>query len=89
MSIYSQGYNAQQQQQNLQFFPTNFETPAYRVGGQNVAGTMSPPGASSSYSYGVDSQRERLSTGLLAALGTSGYPGEPPLLEGMHCELKT
>ncbi|ANB12702.1 hypothetical protein AWJ20_970 [Sugiyamaella lignohabitans] len=99
MSFYSQnqsqnqGYNPPQNQQassaqNLQFFPTNFNTTSYGLGGQaggnvpSVGGTMTPQGGRSGYSYGVDSQRERLSTGILAAFGTSGYPGEPPLLEG-------
>lgn len=57
---------------------------------------MTPQAASSSGggTYGYDGSTERLSTGILAAFGTSGYPGEPPLLEELgvnfsHIKSKT
>lgn len=55
---------------------------------------MAHAGATGTYSYGADTQRERLSTGILAAFGTGGYPGEPPLLEELgvnfsHIKQKT
>lgn len=54
---------------------------------------MTPQGGASSYSYG-DVTGERLSQGILAAFGTSGYAGEPPLLEELgvnfsHIKVKT
>lgn len=84
MSYYSQGYGQQGHaagQDGLQFFPTQYGTPAF-------GGSMSPSQAGSAgYAYGGDMSRERLSTGFLAAFGTSGYPGEPPLLEGKFIDL--
>lgn len=49
-----------------------------------MSGSMNTSASSTggSYLYGSEPTRERLSTGLLAAFGASGYPGEPPLLEG-------
>lgn len=73
----------------LQFLPSQFDPSS----GGNVASAYAAPSgtmnsvynsgvSTGSYSYSADGQRERLSTGILAAFGTTGYPGEPPLLEG-------
>jgi hypothetical protein len=99
MSFYSQNYDEQQQQQygasagsggagsqNLHFLPTQFGSGSSYNASSQVGGTMSPQ-SQGQYSYGTDIHRERLSTGILAAFGTSGYPGEPPLLEGMLFEI--
>lgn len=91
MSFYNYGQPHQQQAtttgtpgygqpaQNLQFIHGQYDTPAFASGG--ISGSMTPQTGASTYSYG--NEREGLSKGLLAAFGTSGYPGEPPLLEGM------
>jgi hypothetical protein len=82
MSYYPQNYGHQGSTaagsggDGLQFFPTQYGTPAF-------GGSMSPSQGGQSYSYGGDMTRDKLSTGFLAAFGSSGYPGEPPLLEGM------
>ncbi|KAA8906834.1 hypothetical protein TRICI_005073 [Trichomonascus ciferrii] len=88
MSYYPQyGNNAQ----NLQFLPAQYSTPAY----DGIGGTMTPQaGGSGGGMYGYEASRERLSQGILAAFGTSGYPGEPPLLEELgvnfsHIKMKT
>lgn len=83
----------------LQFLPSQFDP---RPSGNTASAYAAPTGSmnssynsgSSSYSYSSDGQRERLSTGILAAFGTSGYPGEPPLLEELgfnftHIKQKT
>lgn len=93
-------YNQQQQQyggssaQNLQFFPTSYNT-------QPVSGHSTPfqaqyNGGAQSSAYGGSSfgagfgaapvsgrmgEQGGLRTGWLAAFGTEGYEGEPPLLE--------
>jgi hypothetical protein len=91
MAFYNQQQQQQQQQQhygnpqNLQFFSSQYASSSYAPSGpaSNVGGTMSStPVNSAQYGYNVDPQGQ-LSTGILAALGTGGYPGEPPLLEGM------
>lgn len=68
----------------MHFLPTQFggdSAAGSPFSGSQVGGTMSPQGQGQ-YSYGTDVHREKLSMGILAAFGTSGYPGEPPLLEG-------
>lgn len=74
----------------LQFLPSQFDPSS---GNASTSSYAAPTGTMNSgynsgistgaYSYSSDNQRERLSTGILAAFGTSGYVGEPPLLEGM------
>ncbi|CAN6634745.1 protein transport protein Yip1p [Trichomonascus vanleenenianus] len=88
MSYYTPDYAAGATPQNLQFIPSNYATA--QSGGSGTMGS-----ASGSYMYGSESGgQERLSTGILAAFGTSGYPGEPPLLEELgvnfgHIQQKT
>lgn len=82
MSYYntsSYGHQSSASSGGLQFLPTQFGTPQTVPSAQ---GMMSNQPATS-YSYG-DNSREPLSTGILAAFGTQGYPDEPPLLEGMN-----
>ncbi|PRT55815.1 Protein transport protein yip1 [Wickerhamiella sorbophila] len=53
----------------------------------NAMGSMGTMGggagatSAGDFGYGDMNSGERLSTGILAAFSTSGYPGEPPLLE--------
>ena len=78
--------------QNLQFFPSSYTQP---VSGHSTPFQATYPGASSS-AYGASSsafppgpsgvsgrmgEQGGLRTGWLAAFGTEGYEGEPPLLE--------
>lgn len=73
-----------QQPQNLQFFPTNYD--AYpnnnfgNVHNNPIQGTMDSQFASQ-YDMSGTLGDKSLSTGILAALSTSGYANEPPLLE--------
>jgi len=74
--------------QNLQFYPSSYST-------QPVSGTSTPfqaynGGAQAGYGPGFGGQagvsgrmgeQGGLRTGWLAAFGTEGYEGEPPLLE--------
>lgn len=53
---------------------------ASEYGGYNVGTMGSMSSSASEQAYG-DMTGQRLSTGVLAAFGTSGYPGEPALLE--------
>lgn len=53
---------------------------ASEYGGYNVGSMGSMSSTAGEQAYG-DMTGQRLSTGVLAAFGTSGYPGEPPLLE--------
>ena len=50
---------------------------------RSASATPAPASSSSTYSYTPTNSKKQppLSQGLLAAFGTSGYPGEPPLLE--------
>ena len=81
MSYYSQNVYGQPPSSNngLQFLPTQFNSSAQS--GSTSQGMMSGQGTGSYNGYG-DGVREPLSTGILAAFGTQGYPDEPPLLEG-------
>lgn len=80
--------------QNLQFFPSSYSTQpvsghstpfqAYNGGAQSGA----YGGSSSGYGFGGQAgvsgrmgEQGGLRTGWLAAFGTEGYEGEPPLLE--------
>lgn len=73
-----------------QFYQSQYEGGADgQMGGASTSGGV---GGGSSGDYGYDGGM--LSTGILAALGTSGYPGEPPLLEELgvnfgHIKTKT
>lgn len=87
----------------LQFLPSQFDSSSASNTASSYAaptGTMNSSYNSGSvstgaYSYSSDSShRETLSTGTLAAFGTSGYMGEPPLLEELgfnftHIKQKT
>lgn len=57
------------------------------AGDQGAARAMGTMGAGVDGAYGDMQGTARLSTGILAALGTSGYPGEPPLLEELGVNL--
>lgn len=105
MSYYSQsqygGYGGNSgavpnQSAGLQFLPSQFDssTSAFSAPTGTMNSGYNAGGSSTGYSYGGDNSRERLSTGLLAAFGTSGYIGEPPLLEELgfnftHIKQKT
>jgi hypothetical protein len=88
------GYNNQPNAQNLQFFPSTYSqqpvsghsTPfqAYNTGqpshAYGNAGFTGGFGGQAGVSGRMGDQ-SGLSTGWLAAFGTEGYEGEPPLLE--------
>lgn len=72
---------------NKGFFGTNKNPTSFSA--SPSASTINP-----AFSFSGQQQQERLSTGFLAAFGTSGYPGEPPLLEELgfnftHIKQKT
>ena len=73
----------QQDAQNMQFYQSNYAN-SYQPQGGNISG--SGLGAmDNSFGANIDVSgvmgNGELTPGLLAAFGTGGYPGEPPLLE--------
>lgn len=90
MSYYSQ-YGANQASSSsipnvtpgLQFLPNQFDSQTPQKPVAQAYPTASNSFINPSYAYGGQQppQTQQLSTGFLAAFGTSGYPGEPPLLE--------
>ncbi|KAI9793213.1 MAG: hypothetical protein M1816_000634 [Peltula sp. TS41687] len=112
--------NAQQQQQNLQFYPSSYPVPVsgHSTPSQAYGGPISSSSSTSAYATqsnlgfgggvggggisgpagGVSGRmgvgQGGLRTGWLAAFGTEGYDGEPPLLEELgvnfgHIKVKT
>jgi len=88
------GYQPQQNPQNLQFYSSNYaqqpvsghSTPfqAYNTGASANAYANAGFGSGFSAQPGVSGrmgEQGGLRTGWLAAFGTEGYDGEPPLLE--------
>ncbi|KAG8626633.1 hypothetical protein KVT40_005578 [Elsinoe batatas] len=110
MAYYNQqqpGYGGSSAQ-NLQFFPTSYSTQPvsghstpfqaqYNTGAQSSAYGGSSFGTSFGAAPGVSGrmgEQGGLRTGWLAAFGTEGYEGEPPLLEELgvnfeHIKVKT
>jgi hypothetical protein len=94
-----------QPQGNLNFYQSNFatgstpvdgsRTPFQAYGGTPQSGfTGFGQGAQHDLSGSMGTASNGLSTGWLAAFGTEGYPGEPPLLEELgvnfgHIQQKT
>ncbi|ODQ51834.1 Yip1-domain-containing protein [Saitoella complicata NRRL Y-17804] len=78
---------------NLHFYQSQYDTSTgYSRGMPGVSGTTTPRGGYGNGSGNTGQQLE--STGLLAALGTGGYPDEAPLLEELgvnfgHVKMKT
>ncbi len=68
--------------QNMQFYQSNYsyQQPTNAQGTSGMMGSMDSNFGSNIDVSGVMGNGE-LTPGLLAAFGTSGYPGEPPLLE--------
>lgn len=92
-------------QNNLNFYQSSYSaqpvsgqsTPfqAYGAGAQNNAYQNYGPafGAQAGVSGSMGTGQDGLTTGWLAAFGTEGYPGEPPLLEELgvnfgHIQMK-
>ncbi|VEU20138.1 DEKNAAC100945 [Brettanomyces naardenensis] len=95
-----------QDDNNLNFYQSSqsapFGTPVDQSNGfinpsSLPSGSMPTGSMQTSYTYngnGVDYDPNQLSKGLLAAFSTTGYPGEPPLLEELgvnfqHIKIKT
>jgi hypothetical protein len=91
-----QPYGAQSSAQNLQFYPSSYSVSGHTTPSQASYGGYSvPPGRTQSFpgggGYGFGNAASSVSgrmgeqgglrTGWLAAFGTEGYEGEPPLLE--------
>jgi hypothetical protein len=102
----SYGQPQQQPPANLAFYQSNFasstpnavdgsRTPFQAYGGTPQSGfTGFGQGAQHDLSGSIGAGTNGLSTGWLAAFGTEGYPGEPPLLEELgvnfnHIQQKT
>lgn len=68
-----------QQDPNLQFYQPTYNN-AFQAPESGAMGAMNS-GFGASFDVSGDMGAGELSGGLLAAFGTSGYPGEPPLLE--------
>lgn len=84
-----------QQPQNLQFYPTQYDTFQNfgNVNNNPIQGSMDSQ-YGGSYDVSGTLGDTTLSKGILAAFSTSGYPNEPPLLEELginfnHIKLKT
>ena len=86
-----------QPQGNLNFYQSNFggspvdgsRTPFQAYGGTPQSGfTGFGQGAQHDLSGSMGTASNGLSTGWLAAFGTEGYPGEPPLLEELGVNFK-
>jgi hypothetical protein len=101
------GYNPQPNAQNLQFYPSSYSqqpvsghsTPFQAASNNGFASSAYPSsgfgfGGQAGLSGSMGQQQNGLSTGWLAAFGTEGYEGEPPLLEELgvnfgHIKMKT
>lgn len=92
--------------QNMPFYQSNYATPAYQQSSPTLMSNNPTPGAvmggmgtmDTGFGTHIDVSGPmgsgELTPGLLAAFGTSGYPGEPPLLEELginfqHIKQKT
>lgn len=71
----------QQQPDNIQFYQSNYANAAYQ---QPTVGTPNMGSMDTMFGSHFDVSGDmggELTPGIIAAFGTSGYPGEPPLLE--------
>jgi hypothetical protein len=87
------GYTPDQSAQNLQFYassysqqPVSGHSTPFQAGYASSANAYANPGFSGGFGgqagvSGRMGEQGGLSTGWLAAFGTEGYDGEPPLLE--------
>lgn len=96
MSYYQQHQNSQKQQQKQQQPQPQQAQGSYYASQQTNASSYfsMPTGSMSSSSYTASDYETPLSSGILAAFSTSGYPGEQPLLEELgvnfsHIKAKT